>query len=138
VIEGMWDAREALRRRGVLCPWVFHRNGRPIKSFARAWRTACRLAEYPGRIPHDFRRTAVRNLTRAGVPEAIAMKITGHKNRERVPALQHHERGGSRGGRAQAASADGDNYWDNFQNRRGRATGAFGEVCGRKGVSWWP
>jgi len=59
----------------------FHRNGKPIRSFWGAWQTACRLAGCPGRILHDFRRTAVRNLVRAGVPDSIAMKMTGHKTR---------------------------------------------------------
>jgi integrase len=63
---------------GAKIPYVFHRQGHPIKSYDAAWRSACTRAGYPGRIVHDFRRTAVRNLTRAGVPQKTAMEMTGH------------------------------------------------------------
>src|SRR5215470_14180635 len=63
----------------TIIPWVFHRDGRPIKSFRRAWLTACHAAGVADRVPHDFRRTAVRNLERAGVPRSTAMKMVGHK-----------------------------------------------------------
>lgn len=60
-------------------PHVFHRgDGKPIKSIREAWRTACELAGVD-RIPHDFRRTAVRNLERSGVPRSAAMAMVGHK-----------------------------------------------------------
>ena len=61
-----------------IIPWVFHCRGKPIKSFYKAWRNACSAAGVPGRIPHDFRRTAVRNLERAGVPRSDAMAMVGH------------------------------------------------------------
>jgi integrase len=69
------------RRHKVVCRSVFHRAGRPIKSFRVAFRTACVKAGCPGRVLHDFRRTAVRNLVRAGIPERVAMQMTGHKTR---------------------------------------------------------
>jgi integrase len=81
-IDAQWAAHEALQAKGKLCPYVFARkNGTAIKSFRKAWITACAAAGCPGKIPHDFRRTAVRNLSRAGVPDTIAMKLTGHKTR---------------------------------------------------------
>jgi len=67
------------RENSTICSSVFHWNGRPIRKLRRSWQTACRAAGLNGRLLHDFRRTAVRNLIRAGVQQAIAMKITGHK-----------------------------------------------------------
>ncbi len=75
-----WDrTMECQVERGVVVPWVFHRNGRRIKDLRRAWKKACRAAGVPDRIPHDFRRTAVRNLERAGVSRSVAMMLVGHK-----------------------------------------------------------
>lgn len=63
-----------LRRDGTICPHVFHRRGKPIRSFRAAFSAACREAGCPGRLLHDLRRTAVRNLVRAGIAERVAMQ----------------------------------------------------------------
>lgn len=58
---------------------VFHHRGRGVGDIRKAWATACKQAGLSGLIIHDLRRCAARNLSRAGVPEVVAMKITGHK-----------------------------------------------------------
>jgi integrase len=67
------------KRTGSVIPWVFCRpDGMRIHTFYEPWREACKAAGIE-RIPHDFRRTAVRNLERAGVPRTTAMAMIGHK-----------------------------------------------------------
>jgi integrase len=87
-IEAADRQRQACAQEGRIIPRVFHHDGvslidpkvGDLESFARtAWKNACKAAGVPGRIPHDFRRTAVRNLERAGVPRSSAMALVGHK-----------------------------------------------------------
>ena len=79
VLEEQIKKTEALQKElGKIIPHLFHRRGQPIKSFRRSWVSACKKAGVPGKIRHDFRRTACRNLERAGVPRSAAMKAVGH------------------------------------------------------------
>jgi integrase len=83
VLEG--SLLELIERRADLrrpsCPFVFHRNGHPLKDIHKPWDRARRLAGLHGLHFHDLRRSGIRNLVRAGVPERVAMAISGHRTR---------------------------------------------------------
>jgi integrase len=88
-LEG--ELREIIERRraaavlqgpeGTACfaEYVFHRDGAPVGDFRKAWAAACCAAGVVGRLFHDLRRTAARNMVAAGVPPQVAMRITGHR-----------------------------------------------------------
>lgn len=61
------------------CPFVFHRNGKQIRSFRKTWGTACEAIGQPDLVPHDMRRSAVRNFRKAGLSENEGMMMSGHK-----------------------------------------------------------
>jgi integrase len=70
------------RERGRIIPTVFcWEDGRPVKDMRGAWLAACANAGCPGRLMHDFRRTSIRNMVRAGISEKVAMDMAGHKTR---------------------------------------------------------
>jgi integrase len=73
IIERRIEARD------MACPYVFHRNGKQIKSFRRAFKTSAAGAGLGGLVPHDMRRSAVRNFRKAGLSETEGMKFSGHK-----------------------------------------------------------
>jgi integrase len=104
----LMEEMEALHRKRQLgCPYVFHRDGKPIKGFRKSWISACikvglcegmkdkegnpivikmknggeKVVKIPTKIFHDFRRTAIRDMVRSGISEKVAMTISGHKSR---------------------------------------------------------
>jgi len=89
LLETQLAVNAGLKAKGQIVPWVFPRTvtgkSPAAEKFRDQWREpfadACKAAGCPGRLAHDFRRTAVRNLVRAGVSDKVAMQMTGHKTR---------------------------------------------------------
>jgi integrase len=62
--------------------FVFTRSGKRVMDFRGTWDVLTAAAGLPGILVHDLRRSAVRNMIRRGIPEKVAMAISGHKTRE--------------------------------------------------------
>ncbi|HKD03944.1 MAG TPA: site-specific integrase [Terriglobales bacterium] len=80
----MGDMEVYLRRQRERCPQdhpyvFFGERGRPVSKHLNGWKEACERAGLGGLHFHDLRRTAVRDMKRAGVADSVAKKISGHE-----------------------------------------------------------
>jgi integrase len=76
--------RDVEARTARAVPYVFHVEGFALDvtaygRFYAPWVEACKRAGFPDLNPHDFRRSAVRNLERSGVPRSVAKRLVGHR-----------------------------------------------------------
>lgn len=80
VFQRQWEQRKHLKK---LVPFVFpnRRGDGKMQDIRGAWKKAFTDSEVPFRLFHDLRRTAIRNMVRSGIPEKVAMRISGHKTR---------------------------------------------------------
>src|SRR5262249_12299907 len=69
--------KRRIKARDIICPYVFHRKGKPIKSFRKAFKAAAKAASFVDIVPHDMRRSAIRNFRKAGLSESDGMKLSG-------------------------------------------------------------
>lgn len=82
VTEALWQWKQRTLHRYPTCPWVCHFRGERLERVPKTtWRNACEQVGLKGKLFHDLRRRAVRNMVRAGISERVAMAISGHRTR---------------------------------------------------------
>lgn len=80
--RGRAEADPGTRFTGRVLPFGrYLRAAVQLRPVLRGWKRALREAGV-ARVPHDFRRTAIRNLERDGVPRSVAMAMVGQKTEE--------------------------------------------------------
>jgi integrase len=68
-----------LQNRRLHCPYIFHREGKPIGDFRKTWHRACAVIGLTGRIVHDLRRSGIKHLINSGVDPHTVMRFSGHR-----------------------------------------------------------
>jgi integrase len=81
MVEWLKIEKEIRDQNNPECVYVFRRGAKPIKNFRKSWAKACAAAGVPDLTPHDLRRTAARQMARAGIQEKVIMQVCGWKTR---------------------------------------------------------
>ena len=82
-MAGWIEMAKESRKQFPKSPYLCQHDGQPLgdSCVKKAWKTACKSVGLAELRFHDLRRSAVRNMDRAGVSEKVAMQISGHKTR---------------------------------------------------------
>src|SRR5262249_16478509 len=108
------------------CPWVFYTDeGQRLYWFYKSWEASCKRAGVPDLLFHDLRRSAVRNMERAGVSRKVAMAISGHKTEH---IYRRYDISSSKD--LADAAARMDQYFGSIQNQKQPDPARTGTVSG--------